>query len=542
MLFSQGKRSFYQVRYIDGDGREVVRLDVEGGLARAVPVSRLQDKSDRPYVQATLKLAEGELHISPMDLNVERGRVEIPHRPVLRFGMPLFGESGERTGALVLNLNAQQILQLIEPLQEGAEAYLVDQEGTYLGYVGPSEAKRERYGLAEKRQLTEDFSASETEAILGQSAVASHFEAHDALVSFGAVELAAGEASRQWRLVITHSRAQFGAQIRRLTIYLWVIVAVVLAAVARVGMFVADALARPVVGLRQAMSQIAADRGVSVRLDESGPANEIHGLSREFQLMAKRLEQTETRLQGLHEGLAHAEKWSSIGQLTGGIARELSDPLTALKNKVLAAGDFDRDGAPAVLRAHLLDDIEQIEQALSSFSRLTRTPGPDPEVTSLANLVKSVVTLVEPEIHHRGLQLEVDAEPGVPPIKGDLDQLRQLLINLILNAADARPESERIAIEISVVMSDDTDEAVPVGAAVKVVDDGKGIPTDSLVKIWDPFFTTKQDGLGLGLAICRRIVEEHGGRIEVSSQAGLGTAVTVSFPSAVTEAGPVAPG
>jgi two-component system sporulation sensor kinase A len=123
----------------------------------------------------------------------------------------------------------------------------------------------------------------------------------------------------------------------------------------------------------------------------------------------------------------------------------------------------------------------------------------------------------------------------VPPIKGDLNQLRQLLINLILNAADAQPTGERIDLKIYTVMSDTSDQPMPIGAAIQVVDDGRGIPTESLVKIWDPFFTTKQDGLGLGLAICRQIVEEHGGRIEVSSQIEIGTTVTVSFPIATSK-------
>ena len=86
------------------------------------------------------------------------------------------------------------------------------------------------------------------------------------------------------------------------------------------------------------------------------------------------------------------------------------------------------------------------------------------------------------------------------------------------------------------MMSDDHEAPVPVGAMIKVIDDGKGIPTESLIKIWEPFYTTKQDGVGLGLAICRRIVEEHGGRIEVSSQISHGTTVTVSFPMADTQA------
>jgi signal transduction histidine kinase len=338
-------------------------------------------------------------------------------------------------------------------------------------------------------------------------------------------------------LIVTHPRSQFGAPIRRLTLYLSVIIALVLAVVARVGVAVADTLARPVVELRKAMSEIASDRNASMRFAAPGPANEIEALSGEFQSMARRLEQAQSRLQSMQAGLAEAEKQSSISQLTSGMVHEFGQPLTAIKNKLRAAGGANGDPALEALRNNLLTDVGRMEAVLQLFTQLANAPGPEPEVTSLAAVVKSAVTLVGPEMRRRGLHIEVQAEPGVPPVKGDLNQLRQLLINLILNAADAQPRSERIVMKISAVMPDDSDKAVPVGAAVKVVDDGKGIPTESLVTIWDPFFTTKQDGLGLGLAICRWVVEEHGGRIEVSSQVHHGTTVTVSFPVAAAEAG-----
>jgi signal transduction histidine kinase len=301
---------------------------------------------------------------------------------------------------------------------------------------------------------------------------------------------------------------------------------------------VADTLARPVVELRKAMSEIASDRSASIRFAALEPANEIEALSVEFQSMARRLAQAQSRLEDMQGGLAEAEKLSSIGQLASGVVHELGEPLTVIKNKLRAAGGSNSASAFEALRDNLLADIGQMEAVLQSFTQLANAPGLEPEVTSLASVVKSAVTLVGPEMRHRDLHIEVHAESGVPSISGDLNQLRQLLINLILNAADAQPRSERIVIKISAVMPDDSDKAVPIGAAVKVVDDGKGIPTESLVKIWDPFFTTKQDGLGLGLAICRRVVEEHGGRIEVSSQVDHGTAVTVSFP--VAEAGSIA--
>ena len=536
-LFSQGKRSFYQVRYIDTDGREVVRLDVEEGRAKVMPVVRLQNKSDRYYVQESLKLAPDQLYTSPMDLNMEGGRVELPFRPVLRFGTPLFSESGERTGILVLNLGARQIFELIQPLRVGTEAFFVDAKGTYLGYIGPSEEKYERYSLGSKRGLGDDFSPTEASRILGPDIHDLYLETPDAVISVEIVTVAADDPDNYWRLIVAHPVSEFGAPIRQLTLYLSVIIALVLAVVAWVGVRVTNNLARPVAQLREAMSHIAANRGAVQRVAAPGPADEIEGLSQEFQMMAERLEQTQTRLQGLQTGLADAEKFSSMGQLSSGLLQDLSDPLITIRNKIQASSRDDQDGATKTLLHSLLADVERMEELLQLFTQQTQAPRP--EVTSLASVVKSVVALVGAEVRHRGLQLEVDADPGVPSIKGDFSQLRQLLINLILNAADAQPESECITIKIAAVMSDDHGESVPVGAMVKVIDDGKGISTESLIKIWEPFYTTKQDGVGLGLAICRRIVEEHGGRIEVSSQIGHGTTVSVSFPAA-TGASPAA--
>jgi signal transduction histidine kinase len=531
-LFSQGKRSFYQVRYIDTDGREVVRLNVEEGISKAVPVAQLQDKRGRPYVAESLKLDKGEIYTSPMDLNAEHGRIEVPHRPVLRYGTALFDNSGKRTGVLILNLNANHLFRLVGPLAKGSEAFLVDQDGVYLSYIGPSDERRSEYSLLEKRQLKEDYSPAETDAILRKSEAGDHFETPDKLVSIGSIVATPGDPPHEWRLIVTQSSSEFGAPIRALTWSLSLIIAAVLAIVAMVGIFVTNGLAKPVTELRKAMRLIATDRGAGMRLDAPESTNEIESLSQEFQMMAQRLEQATSRLHGLQGGLAEADKLSSIGQLTSGLAHEFDRPLGALKNKVGALGEDS-----ASFKNAMLEDIAELEKILESFAHLVKTSQPKLEVTSLAAVVQSVVTLVGSELAQRGLEIEVDAEPGVPAIKGDLNQLRQLFINLILNAADSGPKSKRIAMKISSVMSDDAEDPVPIGAEMRVIDDGRGIPTGDMVKIWDPFFTTKKDGVGLGLPICRQLVEEMNGRIEVSSQANHGTTVTVSLPMETPEKG-----
>jgi len=123
--------------------------------------------------------------------------------------------------------------------------------------------------------------------------------------------------------------------------------------------------------------------------------------------------------------------------------------------------------------------------------------------------------------------LRAEADDGIPSIRGEPDHLRQLLINFILNAAEASPEGGEIVVRLRRIARDGSGlERVEIA----VMDHGTGISPDDLKLVWDPLFTTKADGTGLGLAICRQIVEEHGGSVVIRSRLDEGTAVTVTLP------------
>ncbi len=174
LVFSQGKRAYYQVRYLDRNGHEVVRLNVEEGQPLAVPVELLQDKSDRYYVTEAFALHPNQIYVSPMDLNVEHGKLESPLRGVVRYATTVSGTDGLARGLLVINVYADYLLSLIGPLPPQTEAWLVDKGatyggtsgGTYLGYVGHSGERSELYALSKRRKLSEDFAGEEAAAIL----------------------------------------------------------------------------------------------------------------------------------------------------------------------------------------------------------------------------------------------------------------------------------------------------------------------------------------------------------------------------------------
>ncbi|MCD4685567.1 MAG: cache domain-containing protein, partial [Anaerolineae bacterium] len=130
LAFANHEPSFYQVRYIDAAGQEIVRVDSKGGQTFIVPDAELQNKADRGYFQESIQLAEGDLYISRLDLNVEQGAIEEPFVPVIRYATPVFFD-GEPAGIVITNIYAQEILDLVIP-DAGDQHLLVDEDGFYL--------------------------------------------------------------------------------------------------------------------------------------------------------------------------------------------------------------------------------------------------------------------------------------------------------------------------------------------------------------------------------------------------------------------------
>jgi len=553
-VFSQSERAYYQLRYLDAEGQEVVRLNVQGGLPTIVPVAELQDKSGRYYVRASSAVLPGRIYTSRMDLNVEAGVVEIPHRRVVRYATRVIGSHGRGEGLLIINVEADYLFSLAGSLPPGEEMWLIDEEGVYLGHRGSSREQPDVFHLDQGRPLAADFSPDQTAAILRQREGTGTMEEAGSLFAFTSIHFAPQAPHRAWTLLVSHSAEKIRPAIRHVTFSLLMLVGMVIAAGATLGVLIASYLARPVEILRRATRAVTAGE-LSQRVTIT-TADEIEGLANDFNTMAEQLshaqdqlaawneelerevaQQTE-RLRGLQSGVARADKLASIGQMTAGVMHEVGNPLAAMKTRIQVAeeeGGLCQDCQD--LLKDLLDEVNRLAKFLRSFSRLARLPTPVLSTVSLSEIVDGVVTLTSAELEHRGIQLHVCEGPEVATIRGDPDRLRHLLINLVLNAADASEGGGRVEVRLHIEDRDVEDRtSAEVGrqrcVVVDVVDHGVGIAPDVISKIWDPFFTTKQKGTGLGLSICREIVSDHGGWVEVESRPGGGTTISVSLPLA----------
>ncbi len=229
--------------------------------------------------------------------------------------------------------------------------------------------------------------------------------------------------------------------------------------------------------------------------------------------------------------LQRLERLASLGQVAREIAHEFSTPLNVIYGTLqMLLEDPDLKEEHRERLGRLLNQTERLVQ----ISRDTLTPlkMPPPEFRSakLNGLVEEVGAFMAPAFGARGVEFSTQLEPDLPPIRADLHQIEQVLLNLISNAMDALPGGGRIEVETAM----DRSESPPI-VILHVRDDGVGISPEHLSHIFDPFFTTKGAGrgTGLGLSICKDIVSQHQGEISIESVPGEGSTITLRLPAAL---------
>jgi PAS domain S-box-containing protein len=244
------------------------------------------------------------------------------------------------------------------------------------------------------------------------------------------------------------------------------------------------------------------------------------------------LRESERRYRETQMELAHANRVTTMGQLTASIAHEINQPIAAVVTNAYAALRWLGGHPP---------DLEEARQALDSIIKdgiragdvigriralIKKVPSRHDRL-DINEAIRDVTELTRPELLQNGISLRTELAMGLPFIQGDRIQLQQVILNLIINAVEAMTDVGKGARDLLI----STAEEKPEGIRVAVRDSGLGLAPDSLERLFDPFYTTKASGMGMGLSICRSIIEAHGGRVWAAANVPQGATFHFVLPS-----------
>jgi len=293
--------------------------------------------------------------------------------------------------------------------------------------------------------------------------------------------------------------------------------------------FVSRGMVAPIGRLVAATRRVAqGDLGARVRVRGT---DEIGELGHAFNEMAAELAQASSRVQELHRReIERAQHLATVGELASGVAHEIKNPVVGISNGLdLVRRRVAHDPAVEPIMDEMSRQLARIESAVRDLLTFARPATPALAPADANEVVRRAARLVLPPAEHAGVTIDFRLAPALPELLLDEEQLRQALVNLLMNAVQATASGGRITLA-----SRHQDGALE----IEVRDTGRGITPDDLEHVFKPFFTTRHSGTGLGLSISREIVERHGGRIEVQSAVGRGSSFTIVLPVRPTAAEP----
>jgi two-component system sensor histidine kinase HydH len=234
-----------------------------------------------------------------------------------------------------------------------------------------------------------------------------------------------------------------------------------------------------------------------------------------------------SELKRLEREVQRHDRLVALGKMAAGVAHEVRNPLSSIKGFATLLGSKFKDGSQEYEAADILvQEAERLNRSITELLNYARPTTLRKEPVNIGEMVKLSLKLISSDAQSLGVKTSMDIEADLPSISVDKDKINQVLLNLYLNGLQAM-EQTLSAKELKVsVHQDETGELI----IIEVQDTGSGIPQEDLDKVLDPYFTTKPEGTGLGLALAYKIIDEHKGTIRFTSDEGEGTTVSVSFP------------
>ena len=673
LAFSKNRPQYYQLRYIDESGFERVRIEYDGVTSKVVVKENLQLKRDRYYVTLANIYPPGTVYVSPMDYNMEWGKVEHPQKQVVRFTTSVADATGVKRGVIVMNLYASYLLNMVEKFGKiGGAPLLVDSWGRYIFRQPDTSAKNITaevgdnidglYGSLEPSLIPKLMSRRQGTITSGK-----HIISYVPIFTGDVGKNFTGDVGNNfWVLGLRYPIHIIFDSVTRLSFYLLVIGVTALTISISLGLYMSRRLASPILQLNEGVDHISKiDFKHRVRIKTG---DEVEGLADNFNLMASKLEDfhykitrwnedlqnevekrtkelkdSEAELLGerdklknlihsagegviitdtdqninlintaalkilassssklknqslfktelidaafldelINKGRVHysstkayngktldlsltilrskggdvqgsmvlfrdmteykkmmetrremesqifqAEKLMSLGVLSAGIAHEIGNPLAAIKVSAQAlAEEEDITNTTSFYIARLVKEVDRLNTFVKTFSNFAYSHTTMIKKCDMEDVLKETVFWMRKEAENHGVVINFNSsKETLKEVSVDPDRIKQVLINLIINAVHSMSGGGKVGISIKGVR-------VPKrGVEISVSDEGEGIPKEDLRRVFDPFYTTKSDGTGLGLAVSMKIVKDHGGEFSIDSTINCGTTFKVFLP------------
>ncbi len=261
--------------------------------------------------------------------------------------------------------------------------------------------------------------------------------------------------------------------------------------------------------------------------DPSAAGDEVKALSHGVRGLIQNVDQTQSELQKSRESLLQAEKMALVGKLAAGMAHSIRNPFTSVKmrlfslNRSLEFTDTQKEDFDVIS-----EEIRHIDTIVQNFLEFSRPPKLKIQSISPSIVVDQAIVLLKHRLKSYDVEVTIERERNLPEIDADPEQLKEVLVNLVVNACEAMEKGGSIVIRELEAMTPSKDRL----SVIRVSDNGPGIPESMRDKVLQPFFTTKEEGTGLGLSIAVRILTEHHGRMDIESNQGGGTTFVISLP------------